>query len=435
MTLKIFFIYIPILLVFYFLHLYFGLKMEDKTEDSVKIKLKYKSASRDSVQIYYNLTWNSLSPRQKLPTITKNNGLIKEVEAKLPLRYTYSNLIVSFGDLDLTNIQQIEQVELFISGSKTIFSKNTLSYFIENNEDFNLSKDGEVVFMGDSLKKEIIFETKDLRPFIAKFGQVRVANITPTDLLYIILTILFFSLPCLLKNLSLSKLTFIRILINGKYLTILLLAVFIIINIGAIVFYTNNDVDNLVKLKEADSMFHNRVLNKKFEVFNYIEHEPEKNLLYNGDFKYQLMFWNKNADSTTIKLIKTPYGNGVRVSRTDGNGGDWSLKYAGRSILYYPNHTYKISFKCRVLEGLGIPFQIGWWVLDEYKNHTPAFLPKKITSLEDEWKLIEVKYRFREETENPVFFLNSLKNYSEVEIADIKLIDDNLDTSKAIYSR
>jgi len=166
--------------------------------------------------------------------------------------------------------------------------------------------------------------------------------------------------------------------------------------------------------------------------FSFIKSSDQNNLVYNGDFKHGLLFWEAFADSTTLELINTPFGKGVKIYRGDGNGGYWSLRYIGRPILYHQNHTYQILFKYKILNGKEIPFNIGWWIT---KNGIGIAHRLKITStsLIDNWYNAESRYTFLEDKENPACFLNSLKDYSEVCIADIKIYDLNRDKEQIDY--
>ena len=65
-----------------------------------------------------------------------------------------------------------------------------------------------------------------------------------------------------------------------------------------------------------------------------------KNLFSNGDFRNGTLYWYPGSDSTRHEIIKTPFGNGLRVSRTNGNGVSWSLLYTGRPIIYYADHRF-----------------------------------------------------------------------------------------------
>jgi hypothetical protein len=150
--------------------------------------------------------------------------------------------------------------------------------------------------------------------------------------------------------------------------------------------------------------------------------ELTKNLIYNGNFELGKTNWTPYADSTTHTIIETPFGKGIRVSRGNGNGGDWSLRYVGRPIIYYAGHTYQIKFIFKVQKGISIPFYIGWWV--DTPNYGFA-LPLKIRDLEDGWKEAICSYKFKETNYDLPTFLNTLLDFSIVDIAKVEMTDLN----------
>ena len=159
------------------------------------------------------------------------------------------------------------------------------------------------------------------------------------------------------------------------------------------------------------------------DIFDIIKPHTPNNLIYNGDFKYGLMFWGYDSDSTTHQLVDTPYGKGVRIIRGDGNGGYWSLRYFGRPIIYHENHTYQIQFKYKVIKGEVIPFNIGFWINKEdigYGAHRQKIYS---TPLDNNWYNAEVNYEFIKGYQNRVCILNSLQDYSDIVIADIFMYD------------
>jgi hypothetical protein len=158
--------------------------------------------------------------------------------------------------------------------------------------------------------------------------------------------------------------------------------------------------------------------------------ENNSNLISNGDFRLGLLYWMPNADSTSHSIINTPYGNGIRVTRTNGDGGWWSLRYTGRPIVYYAGHSYKFSFKYNVRKGNGRPFCVGWWVEDGGQGFNPTKdLPIQGTKLGDGWIEATCTYRFRETHNDLPTFINDFHNNSIVDFADVELIDlDRVDS-------
>lgn len=145
-----------------------------------------------------------------------------------------------------------------------------------------------------------------------------------------------------------------------------------------------------------------------------------RNLISNGNFESGTTNWSIGADSTTHTIIETPFGKGIRVSRGDGNGMDWSLRYNGRPIIHYAGHTYQIKFIFKVQKGIGIPFSIGWWV--DLPNHGYA-LPLEIKDLKNGWKEATCSYKFKETSNNLSTFLNAMHNNSVIDIANVEMID------------
>jgi hypothetical protein len=148
------------------------------------------------------------------------------------------------------------------------------------------------------------------------------------------------------------------------------------------------------------------------------------NLIYNGDFKLGTTNWIPSADSTTHTIIETPFGTGIRVSRTDGDSGDWSLRYVGRPIIYYAGHKYKFRFIYKIERGKEIPFNIGWWV-DEGSGFLAYNLPLEIKKIRDGWNEASCYYTFKKTHYNLYTFLNSLQDYSVVDITNVEMKDLN----------
>lgn len=154
----------------------------------------------------------------------------------------------------------------------------------------------------------------------------------------------------------------------------------------------------------------------------------ENNLISNGDFKLGLANWIPYADSTTHTIIKTPFGNGIRVSRTNGSDGDWSLRYVGRPIIYHAGHRYQIRFLYKIQKGNGIPFSVGWWV-DEGSGFIDYYLPLKIKKIGNGWNEATCSRFFNQTHYDLVTFLNSLQDYSVVDITNVEMTDmDRNDT-------
>lgn len=148
--------------------------------------------------------------------------------------------------------------------------------------------------------------------------------------------------------------------------------------------------------------------------------KQSRNLMYNGNFKYGLKFWEKiTPDSVKQEIIRTKYGNAVRVTRSDGKG-YWPLAYNGRKIFYYAGVTYTFRFKYRVLKGSGeFPFMIGWWLKEGqgFKNNLNHLSRK----LDLEWYECTASYKFLENHSDITTFMNSQAPNTVVDFTDIEL--------------
>ena len=195
-----------------------------------------------------------------------------------------------------------------------------------------------------------------------------------------------------------------------------------------------------IKLKDIDSndtllKFTDQVSFAKDKIKNFLTHydsvyysksrnsRDQINLIYNGDFESGTRFWLPAASATEHSIVETPYGKGIKVLRKDGVGTYWSLLYDGRPIIYHAEHSYKLSFSFKVAKGSGIPFYVGWQAADGYRGYPSYSLPYKITMLKDGWTKAVCIDKFASTHYDLPTFLNSLKNNSEVEIADVRLED------------
>jgi hypothetical protein len=148
------------------------------------------------------------------------------------------------------------------------------------------------------------------------------------------------------------------------------------------------------------------------------------NLFANGDFSSGYLNWITESDSTSQKIIYTPFGKGLEISRSDGDGGSWTVRYVGRPIVYHAGHTYELRFLALVKKGEGFPFNVGWWVNDGGQGYDPTVaLTKKFINKNDGWMEIVCSYRFRETHADLPTFLNSLQNNSVVQITRVELLD------------
>jgi hypothetical protein len=193
--------------------------------------------------------------------------------------------------------------------------------------------------------------------------------------------------------------------------------------------YVSNDFDgNSVSILVKGAVYGNSIVDYKLFDSKGDELKTPDNLFDNGDFKLGTTYWLPNADSTTHDIIETPFGRGIRVTRTNGDAAWWSLQYIGRPIIYYAGHRYQIRFLYKIEKGNGMPFNIGWWV-DDGNGFTVYKLPLKIRKIENGWSEAICSYRFNQTHYNLVTFLNSLKSNSIVDMTSVELKDmDRIDT-------
>lgn len=183
-----------------------------------------------------------------------------------------------------------------------------------------------------------------------------------------------------------------------------------------------------VRLLIKGSVYGNSVSDFKLFDTNIEKLSYSGNLISNGDFKLGTTNWITDADSTTHTIIETPFGRGIRVSRTNGDGGDWSLRYMGRPIVYYAGHKYQIRFLYKMEKGRGIPFKVGWWV-NEGSGFVSSNLPLEITKIRDGWNEATCSYIFNHTYNDLAAFINSLQDFSIVDITNVEITDlDRNDT-------
>lgn len=199
--------------------------------------------------------------------------------------------------------------------------------------------------------------------------------------------------------------------------------------------YVSKDFDGKSVELLAEGLFTGNA-KSQYLVFDAKKLNRDKNfnLISNGNFENGTSFWLPKADSTKHFLIDTPFGKGVRVKRTNGNEGDWPLLYSGRRMFLYANHTYKLHFFFKVVQGISLPFNIGWWLDDAGQGiMRTAVLPIDIIEREDGWMEATCSYKFRETHISDYFFMNSLRSNSVVDFAKIELFDLDMDNSVPVF--
>ena len=196
-----------------------------------------------------------------------------------------------------------------------------------------------------------------------------------------------------------------------------------------------SDVDNLLwrysEINWNKYKNDNEQLNIQFEYWNkYKNLKDTNNLLYNGNFKFHDYFWNSHIPSVKHKIIKTKYGNAIRVFRNNEKG-YWPLNYVGRDIYYHKNVTYTFKFKYRVIKGSTIPFNVGWSIKENDKYI--AYLKKRIKKIDNQWYECVCSYKFKKSHIGRYFtFISTLDLNSIVDFADVKLNYNITDNNKYV---
>lgn len=155
------------------------------------------------------------------------------------------------------------------------------------------------------------------------------------------------------------------------------------------------------------------------------------NMLQNGDFAEGLKNWEIGVPPTdtsvTLNVIDTPYGKGVQLSRTASDNGYWPLRYLG-STSYIAGHTYTWQFKYKVVQGIGVPFQVGWWLDDTGTGTHLVNVPVVSTPLANGWYLGTASHTFVRTQNNftDALGVNSVLSHSILQFADITLVDSTM---------
>ena len=146
-----------------------------------------------------------------------------------------------------------------------------------------------------------------------------------------------------------------------------------------------------------------------------------RNLFYNSNFSHGLKFWGSvTLDSVSHRIVDSPYGKAIRIKRNEGQG-MWPLAYEGRDIYYYKDVNYYFRFKFRVIEGIKIPFKIGWRALDV--KPIPYNLHKDIFPIGDEWFECITSYQFnKDHYDEKITFLNNQEANTIIDLTDIELL-------------
>ena len=100
--------------------------------------------------------------------------------------------------------------------------------------------------------------------------------------------------------------------------------------------------------------------------------------------------------------------------------------YAGPGIIYYAEHTYKISFKIKFLKGDFDSFYLGWWADDGAKGISNTLVLDKTTEhIGDGWYICTAHYTFIDNHVGLPGFINTVADQTSFIITDFELLDLN----------
>lgn len=155
--------------------------------------------------------------------------------------------------------------------------------------------------------------------------------------------------------------------------------------------------------------------------------KDEGKIIDKNTFKENPEFWGRYpTPGMTLSKIETPFGEGIRLFKEGNANEGFSFYYTGPKILYYANHTYRISFNIRILKGNFDSFSVGWWTEDGGKETSNTqILDKNIESLGDDWYKCTSTYTFFDNHSGITGFVSMVKNGTEFIISNFELYDLN----------
>jgi hypothetical protein len=168
---------------------------------------------------------------------------------------------------------------------------------------------------------------------------------------------------------------------------------------------------------------------KKIEKFLW-QHNPkvpkDKSYLINREsMNPEYEYWKELSEGTFLSGLNTPFGYGIKMEKK-GLPLGFSIYYVGPDIIYYAQHTYKISFKIKFIEGNTNSFFLGWWADDGGKGYSNTLvLDKHIESLDDGWYNCTSYYTFLNNHIGLPGFFNTVADGTSFIIADFSLADLN----------
>lgn len=406
------------------------------TNKYISVIIKAKVQKDDIFQLFYATKQEGFLEKNSIKVEVKGSSTMQSIIFKIPDSIAVKILRIDFGTNSEMPPIKLQKISIQHNGLKYSFNKNEIYRIFPNRIGFTY-KPVTKEFYGSKVNgiyNPFIY-TADISLF---YESVRKAQYQIKNLhLYAILIALILTTILLIVKQT-RKDTFLQYYLieilnvfekkNSIVKNTSILAFFLLLFIVYLIIFLNTEKHSPKIKYRYNSISYLGLKEKKnnfdYRIFDSIPLIPSDNLIYNGNFEYGLKFWTSDADSTTLGLISTPFGTGVRVSRTDGNGGYWSLKYNGRPIIYYPGHNYQIKFKFKIIQGDDKPFRIGWWVNDYNKGfRNTSDLRLSTKKLKNNWYQAEGSYVFVEGHKYLVFFMNSLEDYSIVDIANIQLLD------------
>ena len=163
--------------------------------------------------------------------------------------------------------------------------------------------------------------------------------------------------------------------------------------------------------------------------------KDKNHLIDKQSFIENIKYWNAyDAPGTVLTNLETPYGTGINMYRGNGDHGGFSLHYGGPSIIYYADHTYKISFKIKFISGNFNSFNVGFWVDDGGTGFSNSVaLNKEIETIADGWYICSSQYTFINNHIGLDGFINSVADETSFIISDFELIDQDYDPNLPRY--
>ncbi|HAM99598.1 MAG TPA: hypothetical protein DCQ26_13395 [Marinilabiliales bacterium] len=152
----------------------------------------------------------------------------------------------------------------------------------------------------------------------------------------------------------------------------------------------------------------------------------DENLIHNGDIRKGLKYWRNWSDDAELTIYKENTKKYLHLKRTQGNGGDWQLVYNGPDIVFYANHEYTLTFDVRINNGDSDSFQVGWWIKDgDFPLEQNLYLRKEFISRNDGFLTCKVEFSFQQNHVEPLGFIHSLKDGTDLLIRNIQLLDND----------